>query len=75
MWALSELGRLDDVVPILRSVLNLEDPTGRKHTFCEEIMEAVRIAMERCSEKETVAEYQRVEKQLRAHGLIVPDVS
>jgi len=38
-------------------------------------MERVKVAMEKCEDKDTLAEYQRIEKQLVAHQLIVSEVS
>lgn len=36
--ALAELGRPDDAIPILKSVLELDDPHANKHTFFKEIV-------------------------------------
>lgn len=36
--ALAELGRPDDAIPILKSVLEVDDPQQNKHTFFKEIV-------------------------------------
>ena len=36
--ALTDLGRLDDVFPLLRSVLEMDARNNIKHTYCEDVV-------------------------------------
>lgn len=66
--AMLELGRTDDVIPILRSVLESHGGSLSKQKFCDEVLEKVKIAMEKCENKELKLDYERIEKYLRDNG-------
>lgn len=36
--SLIELGRYEDTIPILRTVLDVDSPTSNKGTFCSEVV-------------------------------------
>lgn len=73
--ALTDLGRPDDVLPILRSVLEIDDPTQKKHTFTEEVLSKVREGIKQKNNKELEQDFSRVEKFLVDQGHISADVS
>lgn len=66
--AMLELDRLDDVIPILRSVLESHSGSLSKQTFCAEILEKVKAAMENCKNQELKMDYERIEKYLKDNG-------
>uniref|UniRef100_A0A1B6JLF5 Pentacotripeptide-repeat region of PRORP domain-containing protein n=1 Tax=Homalodisca liturata TaxID=320908 RepID=A0A1B6JLF5_9HEMI len=66
--ALADVGRPDDALPILRSVLEMDGPQETKHTFCSEVIEKMKAAVSRCDKKEVHQEFQRVVDQLNQLG-------
>lgn len=73
--ALAELGRPDDAIPILKSVLELDDPHANKHTFFKEIVDKVREVINQSGNKEVEADFNRVVKLLADGGHITDSVS
>lgn len=41
--ALAQLGRADDALPILRSVMEVHDPAQNKHTFSKDVVRVNRL--------------------------------
>ncbi|GLV39758.1 hypothetical protein CBL_08176 [Carabus blaptoides fortunei] len=68
--ALAQLGRLDDALQILKSVLEIDDPNNVKHTFSKEVIELVSSAVEKQNKAELKQEYERLEKYLNEQGHI-----
>uniref|UniRef100_A0A336N2D2 CSON011114 protein n=1 Tax=Culicoides sonorensis TaxID=179676 RepID=A0A336N2D2_CULSO len=66
--AMIELGRTDDVIPVLRSVLEAVGGSLTKQTFCAEILERVRAAVDKSDNKELKIDYDRIEKYLKENG-------
>lgn len=66
--ALLELNRVEDILPILRSVLEADGAITNKQTFCKDVLEKVHAAMESCTNKEMKLDFDRVEKFLIDHG-------
>lgn len=67
--AMLELGRIDDVIPILRSILESYSGSSlHKQTFCAEVLEKVKAAMETCENKELKIDYERIEKYMKDNG-------
>lgn len=73
--ALAELGRPDDALPILKSVLELDDPHANKHTFFKEIIDKVREVINQSGDKEVEADFNRIVKLLSDGGHITDSVS
>lgn len=72
--ALADMGRVDDAIPILRSVLNIDSPDQKdKHTFFEETISKVGEAVEKTNNKDTKIEFEDVRKALIERGLIDKD--
>ncbi|XP_063700900.1 pentatricopeptide repeat-containing protein 2, mitochondrial-like [Culicoides brevitarsis] len=66
--AMLDLGRVEDVIPILRSIL--EAPVGasmHKQTFCIDVLDRVRKEMEKVNDKELKLDYERIDRYLREH--------
>lgn len=68
--AMLELDRIDDVIPVLRSVLESHTGSLSKQTFCVEVLEKVKAAMEKSDNKELKMDYERIEKFLKDNGHI-----
>lgn len=66
--AMLELDRVDDVIPILRSVLEAHSGSLSKQTFCVEVLDKVKAAMEKSDNKELKMDYERIEKYLQNNG-------
>jgi len=68
--ALLELNRVEDVIPILRSVLETETLGPAKQTFCKEVIAKTQLAMEKFNNKEMKLDYDRIVKFLFDQGNI-----
>lgn len=68
--AMLELGRAEDVIPVLRSVLEADSQQLAKQTFCKEVIERAREAITKLDNKELKMDYDRIEKFLADHGHI-----
>ncbi|KAJ6643162.1 Pentatricopeptide repeat-containing protein 2, mitochondrial [Pseudolycoriella hygida] len=65
------LGRVNDVMPILKAVLQFNDSvTQEKHTFCKDVIDKVKETMGKCGDKELQQNFNKIEKYLRENGLI-----
>lgn len=69
------MGRVDDALQILKSVLEIDDPNNIKHTFSKEVIELVSSAVEKQNKPEVKQEYERLEKYLNEQGHITQVVS
>ncbi|GBP13894.1 Pentatricopeptide repeat-containing protein 2, mitochondrial [Eumeta japonica] len=69
--ALAEMGRVDDVLPILRGVLEIDSPeTNNKHTFFKDTITQIRTAVEKSTSEDIQKEFNDIEKALRERQLI-----
>ncbi|KAI5635111.1 pentatricopeptide repeat-containing protein 2, mitochondrial [Phthorimaea operculella] len=69
--ALADMGRPDDALPVLRSVLDIDAPDQKdKHTFFEETVSKVRDSVQKSNNKDLIKEFENVEKALRDRKLI-----
>ncbi|XP_050352833.1 pentatricopeptide repeat-containing protein 2, mitochondrial-like [Nymphalis io] len=69
--ALAQLGRVDEALPILRGVLDVDRPDKKeKHTFFEETISKIREAVELSDNKDVQSEYETIEKALKDRQLI-----
>lgn len=67
--ALADLGRPDDALPLLRSVLETDKAADRS-TICEEVLNKLSAAIEKFNRKEVSQEFERVSSQIRSLGHI-----
>lgn len=66
--ALVDLGRFEDVLPILRAVLEIDNPLDQKHTFAEDVIEKVQIKFESNTNKDVQMDFDKILKFLRDQG-------
>ncbi|GFG39338.1 hypothetical protein Cfor_08291 [Coptotermes formosanus] len=63
--ALADLGRPEDALPILRTILDTDVPSQRKQTFSEEVIQKLGVSVGKTTNKELIHEFQQIEKRLR----------
>lgn len=68
--ALADVGRVEDSLPILRAVLEINDPTMMKHTFVKEAIEKVKESIKKINNKEIEHDFNKIEKFLNDYGHI-----
>ncbi|XP_026763090.2 pentatricopeptide repeat-containing protein 2, mitochondrial-like [Galleria mellonella] len=69
--ALADMGRLEDALPVLRTVLDIDIPEEKdKHTFFEETITKVRNAVEKSSNKDIRKEFDDIVTALNDRRLI-----
>lgn len=68
--ALASLKRFDDVVPILRSVLEIDNPMAQKQTFPVDSVEQLKKSFEGNTNKDLQADFVKVVGFLATHGHI-----
>lgn len=69
--ALSDLNRPETALPILRHVLEINDPSQMKHTFVQEAITKVKNAIQMAKNDELLQDFIRIEKFLKDNGHIV----
>ncbi|CAG9123777.1 unnamed protein product [Plutella xylostella] len=68
---LAATGRIDDAFPVLRAVLDVDNPAQKdKHTFFEDTIETVRKAVDKSNDKDLHQEFTNIERALRDRNLI-----
>ncbi|KAJ0174128.1 hypothetical protein K1T71_010274 [Dendrolimus kikuchii] len=69
--ALANMGRVDDALPVLRAVLEIDAPNQMdKHTFFNETIASVREAVTKSNNKDIEREFKNIEKAFSDRGLI-----
>ncbi|KPJ05730.1 Pentatricopeptide repeat-containing protein 2 [Papilio xuthus] len=69
--ALAEMGRVDDALPVLKAVMDIDLPEqNQKHTFFDETISKVRSCVEKTENKDLQKEFENIEKALRDRDLI-----
>ncbi|XP_045777230.1 pentatricopeptide repeat-containing protein 2, mitochondrial-like [Maniola jurtina] len=69
--ALAQMGRVDDALPVLKGVLEIDRPDQKdKHTFFEETINKIREAVDKTENKDIKREFENIEKALKDRGLI-----
>ncbi|KAL0820494.1 hypothetical protein ABMA28_006357 [Loxostege sticticalis] len=69
--ALADVGRVDDALPVLRSVLDIDIPEEKdKHTFFEDTISRVKAAVEKKNDKDIQKQFENIEKELRDRRLV-----
>ncbi|KAM3963187.1 pentatricopeptide repeat-containing protein 2, mitochondrial [Aphomia sociella] len=69
--ALADMGRVDDALPVLRSVLDIDIPEEKdKHTFFEETVSRVRDAVEKSNNQDQKKEFVDIVAALNDRRLI-----
>ncbi|XP_021943811.1 pentatricopeptide repeat-containing protein 2, mitochondrial [Folsomia candida] len=71
LLSLSELGRPEDCLPILRTSIEVDNPTGEKRsTVCSDVLEKVAQAVAKANNKEVTVEFEKITKALKETGQI-----
>lgn len=70
-----ELGRFEQILPILKSVLTQDVPTEQKQTFNKDVIEQVKKAAETLEHIEIISEIDKVINILQKQGHILELVS
>lgn len=73
--ALANIGRLEDAIPVLRSVLEIDDPENRKHTFNKDVIGCVKAAVQKQENPTITEEFTRIEKYFNEQGHISEEVN
>ncbi|PSN51224.1 hypothetical protein C0J52_10560 [Blattella germanica] len=68
--ALSDLGRPEDALPVLRSIIDSDVPRQSMQTISSEVIEKLKQATEKTGNKELSYEVQQLEKRLQDGGHI-----
>ncbi|XP_018562396.1 pentatricopeptide repeat-containing protein 2, mitochondrial [Anoplophora glabripennis] len=69
--ALAELGRVEDTLPILKSLLNEDIPDNNTvHTFNSDVLERVRNVIAKLENPELALEFNRIKQLLKKQGHI-----
>ncbi|XP_044735137.1 pentatricopeptide repeat-containing protein 2, mitochondrial-like [Chrysoperla carnea] len=68
--ALSEINRLEDVIQILKSVLEIDRPGQQKFTFNIDVIEKANSAVQNSSNKEIITTFERIITHLKEGGHI-----
>lgn len=72
---LVELGRMEEVFPLLKSVLAEDLASNAKHTFNREVLDRVRAAVDKSDDLEVKAQYDKLEKVFKEQGHVSDKVS
>ncbi|XP_067004607.1 pentatricopeptide repeat-containing protein 2, mitochondrial [Anabrus simplex] len=68
--ALADIGRPEDSFPILRTVLQVDNPAEQKQTIAREVVQRVKEAVQRLENKNALYEFEQLEKLLTNQGHI-----
>ncbi|KAG6463505.1 hypothetical protein O3G_MSEX013902 [Manduca sexta] len=69
--ALADMGRVEDALPVLRAVLEIDAPEQKdKHTYFKETILKVKQAVDKCNNKDLQKEFEHIEKALIDRNLI-----
>ncbi|XP_044265065.1 pentatricopeptide repeat-containing protein 2, mitochondrial-like [Tribolium madens] len=68
--ALSDVGRLDDVIAILKSIISDDRPGEVTHTFSRDVLEAIKAKVLSADNPEISLEFNRLEKLFEKEGHI-----
>lgn len=67
---MAQLGRVEDAVVILKSILTVDRPVNVKLTFSKDVVETVKTAVEKLDKPDTTAEFNRIYDIFKAEGHI-----
>lgn len=71
MAALAALGRPEDAIPILKSIVSVDFPAGNvKHTFVREVLDSLREAVDKTGNADLTLEFDRIIELFEKEGHI-----
>lgn len=68
------LGRIEDTIPIIKSVFNDDTPEHVKHTFNKDVLDKVARAVEKSENVDLKAEFKRLEGMIKQQEMICQQV-
>ncbi|XP_060528301.1 pentatricopeptide repeat-containing protein 2, mitochondrial-like [Cylas formicarius] len=68
--ALSMIGRIEDIIPILKSVLRVDSPEGQLHTFNRDVLAKVKEAVDLSENHQVILEFTRLMELFEKQKLI-----
>lgn len=68
--ALAQIGRFEDIIPMLRSTVEKDNPMVDKQTMPKDFLDQLKKLFEKCTNKETLADFNRVVGFLEKNGHI-----
>lgn len=70
-----DVGRLDEAIPILQSVINQDIPDNRtKQTFSVDVIARVKEVFDKCDNPDLKLEFNRIYDIIQSQGHIVQEV-
>lgn len=66
--ALAELGRADDIMLVLKSILYKDTPDGKQATFNFDVIEKAKNFMEKCDNIELKTEFEKIYEVFKNEG-------
>ncbi|CAH0550263.1 unnamed protein product [Brassicogethes aeneus] len=72
--AFADLGRVEDAIPVLKSILSDDNPGTTVHTFNKDVIEKVKNAVVQLDNPDTSLEFNRIEQMLQKQGHIADTV-
>lgn len=74
--ALCDVGRLEDTIPVLQSIIKYDEPDLRvKQTFSFDVIAKVKEAFDKCDNADLKLEFDRIYDILQSQGHISEEVS
>ncbi|CAG9812947.1 unnamed protein product [Phaedon cochleariae] len=67
---LAEVGRVENAIPLLKSVMSEDAPSNVRHTFNKEVIDRVRNAVTKLDNPEVAVEFNRIEQMFLKLGHI-----
>lgn len=72
---MSDIGRLEEIIPILQSVIKQDGPDIRtKQTFSVDVIARVKEAFDKCDSPDLKLEFNRIYDIFQSQGHIVEEV-
>lgn len=69
----SQLKRFDSVLPLLKSVLEVDNPMATKQTFPQSVIDHLKVELDSLTNNELKADFEKVLGFLERHGHITPN--
>lgn len=72
---MSQLNRMEEVLKILKSVTEFDDPNNIKHTISKDVIDNIWEGVEKITNPSIKQDFQRIEKILAEEGHVIETVS
>lgn len=64
------MNRLEDTLPILRSIIDIDNPNNVKHTFTKDVIDRIEKAVKKQDNPTVTEEFKRIKKYFQEQGNI-----